>query len=205
LLFVSSDHDQNGFDQYFSEMTFCAMPFEERDAKADISKRLQIKGIPSLLIFGPRSAEKGDRPLINGNLRGIFETGDYISEFPYKPKPYGDLNKSTDDINTCKCLIVFHEAGDDAEHEDIQETLKMVAENYAGTDGVKFYWATSPTGLSKTVRTALKLGAIGDKPLMVLLDIPDQGAFYVSDATEITMEVVSDFVKSNGGGERQQL
>ncbi len=79
----------------------------------------------------------------------------------------------------------------------------MVAENYTGTDGVKFYWATSPTGLSKTVREALKLGAVRDEPLMILLDIPDQGAYYVSGANEITMEAVSDFVKSPG--ERKQL
>jgi nucleoredoxin len=200
---VSSDHDQSGFDQYFSEMSFCAMPYEDREAKADISKRLDIKGIPSLLIFGPRSADSGDRPLINANLRGIIEQGDYISEFPYKPKPYGDLNKSTDNINACKCLIVFHEAGDDEEQEDVQETLQMAAENYTGTDGVKFYWANSPTGLSKTVREALKLGAIGNEPLMILLDIPDQGAYYISGGTEITMETVSDFV--NSPGERRQL
>lgn len=184
-------------------MTFCAMPYEEREAKADISKRLQIKGIPSLLIFGPRTAGSNDRPLINANVRGTIETGDYISEFPYKPKPYGDLNKSTVDINTCKCVIVFHEAGDDEEHEDIQETLQMVAENYTGRDGVKFYWATSPTGLSKTVREALKLGPVRDKPLMIFLDITDQGAYYVSGVTDITMEAVSDFVKSPG--DRRQL
>jgi nucleoredoxin len=184
-------------------MSFCAMPYEEREAKADISKRLQIKGIPSLLIFGPRTAGSRDRPLINANVRGTIETGDYISEFPYKPKPYGDLNKATVDINTCKCVIVFHEGGDDGEQEDLQEALQMVAENYTGTDGIKFYWATSPTGLSKTVREALKLGAVRDEPLMILLDIPDQGAYYVSGANEITMEAVSDFVKSPG--ERKQL
>lgn len=203
LLFVSSDHDQPGFDQYFSEMSFCAIPFEEREAKADIANRLQIRGIPSLQIFGPVSSETGDRPLINGNVRPLIETGDYISDFPYKPKPYGDLNKSTDNINTGRCLIVFHEAGDDEEQEDIQESLQMVAENYTGTDGLKFYWAISPVGLSKTVREALKLGAIQDKPLMIILDIPDQGVYYISDATDISIETVAAFIKSPG--ERKQL
>lgn len=179
------------------------MPFEAREAKANIAKRLQIKGIPSLLIFGPVSSETGDRPLINGNIRGVIETGDYLSEFPYQPKPYGDLNKSTDNINACKCVIVFHEAGDDEEQEDIQETLQMAAENYTGKDGLKFYWANSPTGLSKTVREALKLGAIRDEPLMILLDIGDQGAYYVSDKTDINMDTVSEFAKNPG--ERRQL
>jgi nucleoredoxin len=203
ILFVSSDHDQSGFDSYFAEMTFGALPFEERDAKTEISKRLHVQGVPTLMIFGPKPADGGDRPLINANVRGMIEQGDYISDFPYQPKPYGDLNKSTDNINAFRCLIVFHEGGDDEEQDDIQDAVQMVAENYKGTDGVKFYWAFSPTGLAKTAREALSLGPVKDEPLMVLLDISNQGSFYVSSETEISMDVISDFVKSPG--EKRQL
>lgn len=198
LLFVSSDHNQQAFDEYFGEMTFGALPYDERKAKADLSSRLGVRGIPTLIMLGPKPAN-GDRPVINSNVRPIIESGDYLSEFPYKPKPYGSLNKTTDDINNFKCLIVFHEGGDDDEQDDIQEVLQMVAnKNTAGSDSMRFYWANSPDGLSKTVRDALKLGPTTDEPLMVLLDIPDGGSFYVSAIKDITVESVEAFMASPG-------
>lgn len=203
LLFVSSDHDQSSFDEYFAEMTFSAIPFAAREAKAAISSKLQVRGIPTLMIFGPCPADGGDRPLINGYIRGVIEQGDYISEFPYVPKAYGDLNKTTDNINNYKCVIVFHEAGDDEEHGEIQEALKGASDAYVGRGELKFYWAFAITGLSKTVREALEIGPIGDAPVMIVLDIPNQGSFYVSEAPEITTTNILRFVQYPG--ERKQL
>ena len=199
LIFVSSDRDQSSFDQYHSEMTFPAFGFEERQSKADISSRLQIRGIPALIMLGPRPKDGGDRPIINANVRAIFEQGDYLSDFPYRPKPYGDLNKTSDNINELRCVIVFHEGGDDDEQEDIQEALQMAAltdENK--NSNLRFLWANSPTGMTKTVREALQLGPIKEEPLMILLDIPDGGSFYVSSSTEVTMDSIQSFIRSPG-------
>jgi len=104
---VSSDHDQAAFDQYFAEMSFGAMPYEERKAKAEVAAKLGIRGIPSLHIFGPIPLGGEDRPLINNNVRSIIEQGDYISDFPFTPKPYGDLNTTSDDINAASVLLSF--------------------------------------------------------------------------------------------------
>lgn len=190
------------FDQYFSEMSFCALPYEERQAKADIATRLQIRGIPSLQIFGPRPADGGDRPLINANVRSVIQHGDYLSDFPYKPKPYGDLNTTTADINNFRCVIIFDEAADSEEQEDTEEALKMAAERCPDKQ-VRFLWAHDASGLSKTVRNALKLGPITEKPTMVLLDIPDQGGFYTNEGDEITLESVVKFM--NNPGTRKQI
>jgi hypothetical protein len=203
LLFISSDHDQSSFEEYFAEMTFGALPFEERQAKADIATKLGVRGIPTLMIFGPRPANGGDRPLINEHLRGIVEHGDYLSEYPFCPKPFGDLNKATDNINNFKSIIIFHEGGDDDEQHDIEEALQQAAENYEGEDKVKFYWATMPSRLSKTVRDALQLGPISNEPMMVLLDIPNNASFYVSKETDVSMESILGFLHSPG--ERRHL
>ena len=42
---------------------------------------------------------------------------------------------------------------------------------------------------------------------MILLDIPDDGGYYVSPATEVTAETVSGFLEAYKAGalERQQL
>jgi nucleoredoxin len=193
LLFVSSDRTQSAFDEYFSSMTFCALPYEERQAKADLSKRFHVKGIPTLMIFGPGPK----RPLINANCRSIIEHGDYVSDFPYAPKRYGDLNLAADSINKYRCVIVFHEAGDDEEQENIQEAMKLACEN-CNDKSLRFFWVTSPEGLSKTIRHVVKLGPIKERPVMVLLDIPDQGAYYVSEHTEISQDSILAFIENPG-------
>lgn len=195
LVFVSSDRNQAAFDEYFGEMTFCALPFDDRKAKEALSHRLGVQGIPSLIMLGP--VEGNDRPVLNDKVRPIIEEGDYLSEFPFKPKPYGDLAFASDSINSHRCLVVFHEGGDDDEQEDLQETLKMAAENSSDKD-LKFLWALAPNGLAKAVRDALKLGPVKEDPVMALMDIPDAGSYYVSGETEITMDSIQKFLENPG-------
>jgi nucleoredoxin len=183
-------------------MTFGALPFEERQAKAKLAAHLQVRGIPALMIFGPRPVGGGDRPLINASLRGIIEQGAYLSDFPYHPKRFGDLNKTADNINALRCLIVFHEGGDDEEQEDIQKALQMASEQFEDKT-MRFLWANAPTGPSKSVRGALQLGPIKENPVVVLLDIPDQGAYYISEKTDVSLPSVLAFLTDPG--ERRQL
>jgi hypothetical protein len=183
-------------------MTFGALPFEERQAKADLSSRLQVRGIPMLMMFGPRPSNGGDRPLINANLRGVIEQGDYLSDFPYIPKRYGDLNKTNDNINNYRCLLVFHESGDDEEQNDIQTAVRLASEGCEDKK-IRMFWANSPTGLSKSVRDALQLGPIKEDPLMVLLDIPAQGIYYVSEQTDVSVDSILAFITNPG--EKRQL
>jgi nucleoredoxin len=51
------------------------------------------------------------------------------------------------------------------------------------------------------------MAAAGDKPVMLLLDIPDEGGFYLSETHEITTESVAAFLKAKDDGRltRMQL
>ena len=203
LLFVSSDRSEAEFTEYFGTMTFPAIPYHEREAKAGLSSRLQVRGIPTLIMFGPRPADGGgDRPLINANVRGPIEQGSYVADFPFAPKQYGDLNGSSENINNRRCVVVFHEGGDDEEQEEVAAAVTEAAQKSADTN-LRFYWATDPAGLSKAVREAVKLGPIQDEPVMVLLDIPDRGAYYVGAQQDVTVESILAFVENPG--ERKQL
>jgi len=51
VVFVSSDRDQASFDEYYKEMPWLALPFENRDAKAALSKKFKVNGIPSLIML----------------------------------------------------------------------------------------------------------------------------------------------------------
>ena len=198
-MFVSGDKDEAGFDGFFKEMTCCAIPYEERDAKKMLETRLEIQSYPALVMLGPKpeneEGNSGDRPIINTEVRAVIENGDYISDFPYYPKPYGDLCRTTDDINTHKCLVVFHEGGDPEEQDDVEDTVKQAAVEYRGDELIKFYWASDPDApLATNIRRACKLGQPRAEPAMILLDIPDDGAFYVSEETDITVATIMYFL-----------
>jgi nucleoredoxin len=205
LLFVSGDNDQESFENTFSEMSFAAIPYEDRAAKEGLEKRLEISSYPTLIMLGPINYDEGeDRPIINSDVRSVIENGDYISDFPYYPKPYGDLCRTTDDINSHKCLVIFHEGGDDEEQEEIEDIVKQAAEEYRGDEIIKFYWAFDfEAPLAINIRQACCLGPIGEKPSMVLLDIPEDGAFYASGEEEISVDIIKFFLVNHG--ERQQI
>ena len=213
VLFISSDRDRRSFKENFSQMPFGAIPFGDRYAKNKLTKFLNVRGIPALMIFGPKppgNGGGGNRPLLNPNIRPIFERGDFIKEFPYQPRPFGDINKITEDLNTHRFLIVFHEGGDDHEQDEIREALHVASNMYhkssssgagtgTGAAAIKLCYAFTTSGLCESLRSVLRLGLPSEVPTMVLLSIPDSGAFYVCPPeTEVTPESILDFMKSPG-------
>lgn len=51
IIFASSDRDQGGFDEYYAEMPWHAIPFSKRDAKQKLSEQFGISGIPTLVVL----------------------------------------------------------------------------------------------------------------------------------------------------------
>ena len=205
LVFVSSDRDVDGFNEYYATMPFCALPYEEREAKQLLGKRFGIRGIPALLMLGPVDEETGDRALINDNLRGVIDAGDF-SDFPFRPKPYQDLAIGADGINEHRSLVVFCENEDDDEQAEIVQLVKAVAEKqqHNKKNSVsKFFYATQPGGVVAAVRKVLKLQNKLDGVIMALLDIPDNGGFYISSEADLTQENIEQFLEDPG--ERQQM
>ena len=185
---------------FLKDTPFCAIPFEETEAREGLEMRLDIASYPTLVMLGPRPIDDddnfGDRPIINSEVRTVIENGDYITDFPFYPKPWGDLCKTTDDINSHKCWVVFHEGGDEEEQMEVEYAVRDAAEEFrSGDELVKFYWAFDPDApLSANIRKACNLGPIGELPSMVLLDIPNDGTYYVSDFGDITEDTIIDFL-----------
>jgi len=206
LAFVSSDRTEDSFDEYFKKMSFCALPYEHRDTKSALSKMFEVSGIPKLVMLGPEN-EDGERELINGNVRGHIESESF-DEFPFYKKNYGDVENGVEELNDIKSLVIFHENGDDDEQDSIKEVCKKVVEKLKekeGSDTINVYWSFSPKGIGSRIRELTKLPAVeeAEDAAMILLDIPDNGGFYKSDAIDITVENVLAFVENRG--DRQQL
>lgn len=54
IVFVSSDQDEASFREYFASMPWLALPFADRARKEALSASYQVRGIPTLVLLGPR-------------------------------------------------------------------------------------------------------------------------------------------------------
>lgn len=52
VVFISSDRDQNSFDEFFSTMPWLALPFGD-ERKGSLSRVFKVHGIPMLVAIGP--------------------------------------------------------------------------------------------------------------------------------------------------------
>ncbi|XP_019643995.1 PREDICTED: tryparedoxin-like [Branchiostoma belcheri] len=57
IVFVSSDADQGSFDGYFGSMPWLAVPYSDRQRKAELTRTFDVKGIPTLVILKADTAE----------------------------------------------------------------------------------------------------------------------------------------------------
>ena len=214
IIFASSDQDNGQFNEYFGEMPWLAFPFKDSRISA-LSDRFEVEGIPAFIILDP------DHNVVTSNARGAIVSDPNGSKFPYYPEPIEDISNGVEsfgcDINTKPALLVLMENGDDSDQGDIKEVLSPFGDRYAKEkkdtpDGpeIIFFYATQPSNMASQVRNLCKLPAVeksGDDPIMLLLNIPDNGGYYVSDATEITNETVGAFIDAFKAGslERKQL
>ncbi|CAF4514156.1 unnamed protein product, partial [Didymodactylos carnosus] len=74
IIFLSSDEDQESFNEYYKEMPWKAVPFENRMIKQRLSIYYGIQGIPSLVIIKPSGETltiKGRRDIDRNKLKAI--------------------------------------------------------------------------------------------------------------------------------------
>lgn len=54
VVFLSADHDENSFTQYFQSMPWLAVPYED-DAREELMAHIKVKGIPRLVVLDGRT------------------------------------------------------------------------------------------------------------------------------------------------------
>lgn len=68
---------------------------------------------------------------------------------------------------------------------------------------INFGWALETKGLSPRIRSLTGLPEMSEDATMILLDLPDDGGYYKSDITDITVENIMSFIETPG--KRKQL
>merc|ERR1712048_798757 len=172
IIFVSSDRDEASFKEYFAEMPWQCLPFENRDAKAMLSKACNCEGIPHLAVFnadGSLATEDGRAKVTKDPKAESFPEG-------WLPQPICDVEDGVDALNGEKCLVFLGEESSDPLAEVAHE-YHVKANKEIGDMAYRFFTAAD-NGISQQIR---KLTSVTDGKQLIMLDLDDNGAFYVHE------------------------
>ncbi|KAI6655621.1 Nucleoredoxin-like [Oopsacas minuta] len=92
IVFLSSDQSEEEFKDYYSSMPWCALPYSDREKKAELSKKFGIKGIPSLIFLNAQNGKiitREGREVVNEDPEG--------EQFPWKPKSISEVLSCLED------------------------------------------------------------------------------------------------------------
>ena len=185
-------------------MPWLALNYDDRDAKNDLSSIFDVEGITSLVVLGPKV--NGKRAVINGSARGSASM-DNVSAFPWPPMPYADLAQGAEcngsDINESPAIVVLCEGADDEEQAECVQAIKEVSTSQPEGSEMLFFYGKVAGGICSRIRELTNTDKKMDEVVMIKLDIPDNGGYYVSDCNDITRENIEKFMANPGS--RQQL
>ena len=75
IIFVSSDKDENSFNEYFDSMPWIALKFGDKKI-AELKTKYQISGIPSLIFIddtGNTLTQDGAERVYEGNINQVLD------------------------------------------------------------------------------------------------------------------------------------
>merc|ERR1711988_916423 len=86
--------------------------------------------------------------------------------------------------------------------------LKPIAEaSKAAGNEMLFFASSSSEGAVEQVRKLTKLSAVSELPQLLLIDIPNDGAFHVAEPADVSTDSITTFLDAykKGSLERKQL
>jgi len=214
VVFVSSDKDEEQFKDYFKEMPWLALDFEDRKRKAQLSGMFGVRGIPALVIVDK------DGSVITKEGRGAVSGDPEGAKFPWHPPAVSNAKDGPGDINEVPTVVGLCETNTAEEQKAIEEAMTNIATQYiekqkaAGDESPEFNFiiATEAAGIAPQLRKLMSLPALEEKQeavpaKLMLVDIPSDGAFYDGPSGEISVAVLEKFLSDYKAGslERKQL
>jgi len=202
IVFSSADRDEASFENYYKEMAaeggdWLALPWSSSAQRTELDSLFEVSGIPCLVIVD----EHGN--IINKNARGDVANDPIGESFPWAPPSVGNLARP-EGINDAVSLCVFMEAVDPDQQKHILSEMEKVASKYIEAGKVKgedpaykLFVADRSDGAVPQIRKLCALPEDSqDRPVMLLVDVGDNRAFYVSEESEISVEAMEKFMKA---------
>ncbi|CAE8597840.1 unnamed protein product [Polarella glacialis] len=200
---VSWDKDEQSFKDYHSKMPWLALPFEESEKKEELGKLLGVRGIPALALLDAQG-----RTITTEGTQAV--SADPAGEhYPWRPPLVRDLaHGEPGQINELPSLICLCEAAPAEAHAGALESLTALATAAQESERSLGFFLGSGGGLSAKIRELCRLPA-GGAPRLLLLDIPDNGGFYLGPEgpDALTPAAAEQMLLDYRGGKltRQQL
>merc|ERR1711904_496355 len=187
VVFVSSDKDQDQFEDYFKDMPWLALDFEDRKRKTQLSNMFGVRGIPAVVIVDK------DGSVITKEGRGALSSDPEGAKFPWYPPAVSNAKDGPGDINEVPTVVGLCETNTAEEQKVIEETMTSIAKQYiekqkaAGEESPEFSFmiATEAAGIASQLRNLMSLPALNPSEKqevvpakLMLVDIPSDGAFH---------------------------
>merc|ERR1712054_332806 len=158
-----------------------------------------VQGIPTFAVIDP------DGTIITTDGRSKVTSDPKAESFPdgWLPQPFNDVNDDPSPLNEEQCLIMLGNSADS------EAALKSVAEEHYKKAGREVdsmslrFFSGKAGGVTEQLRKLT--GVTEDK--LIMLDIPDDGGFYICDAEKLSTDVIDQFISDVAAKqvERKQL
>jgi len=185
-----------------------AIPWSSSKQRAELDSLFEVSGIPCLVIVD----ENGR--VINKNARAAIGSDPTGEGFPWTPPAVGNL-ASPEGIDEAASVCVFMEGVGSEQQKHLLSQMEEVSKKYIdagkakGNDpAYRFFAATSEDGAVPQIRNLCQLPKDAqEQPVLLLLDLDDDGAFYASDQSEISVATIEALIKAYEGKTiaRQQM
>jgi len=188
-------------DMDFSEdMPWLAMPEKAYAEKQKLGESFRVEQCPMFVIIDP----EGNVVTTEGTE--IVHKDPDGDCFPWTPKPLYDLSTLEPEIlgemnDTVTCVVLCEGCDDETKAQCSEAMLPVATEAFdaakaAGCEsGMLFFTATETSDVVYQLRMSCELGEPSSTPQMVILDIPDSGAFYVYDGDNVDTEMIRVFIE----------
>jgi len=189
IIFASSDNDEKQFKDYFGEMPWIALPFQDKRT-SELSDLYGVEGIPTLVIVDPATGKT-----ITTKGRASVTEDPNGAEFPWYPKPLISIESGGSELNEGACFIYL----DKALSEETKTALNSVATHYSNlwkTENKEtplfFFYGKDGTMATKVHQFV----HVPNDPCLLILDIPN-GCKYVHTLSGSGTEAeFNNFVKA---------
>jgi len=209
IVFVSSDKSENDMLDYFKNDhgDYLALPYENREGKNELSTMFEVQGIPTFVIVDSNGKvlNANGRSKVSAGVKKVLEDG-------WEPPLVGELAEGIEaagsDLQESPAIVAIMDKSSGEVQQAARAAMNTLAKKYsekakASGDDIEYVFLTSckADGLAERIKEITKaesgsaLEAAGDKPLLLLLDIPDNGGYYIGPAGDVTVDVLQKLIQ----------
>mmetsp|Transcript_23267 Transcript_23267/g.40039 ORF Transcript_23267/g.40039 Transcript_23267/m.40039 type:complete len:407 (-) Transcript_23267:435-1655(-) len=126
IIFSSADHDSDSFDQYYKEMPWLAIPYDDSERREALNDFFEVEGIPTLVILDP------EFKVVNADGVAAVRRDKNGESFPWAPKALVDIAEAGPGVlNKSPCAVMLAAHADPATKDTLRSAMEAAALDYA--------------------------------------------------------------------------